>query len=67
MQNLATKSGETVDLEEIVKTDIFRMLMSRDRVQEKDFLRLCAETGREIGQYRSSSADGSRAENSSAA
>lgn len=56
MNNLAIKTGELVDVTDLADTDIFQMLMDRDRVNKHDFLRLCADAKREIGQYRSSSA-----------
>jgi uncharacterized protein YbcV (DUF1398 family) len=56
MNNLAASAREVVNVRDLAETDIFQMLMRRDRVRKSDFLQLCDETSREIGQYRGSSA-----------
>jgi len=56
MNNLATKSGEYVDVRDMANTDIFQLLMHRDRVRKHEFLQLCDKTSEEIGQYRGYSA-----------
>jgi len=56
MNNLGIKSGEVINLKDLVETDIFRMLMARDHVREGELLKLCEETRREIDEFRASSA-----------
>jgi hypothetical protein len=56
MNNLATKSGEFVALEDMLKTDIFLKLMESDNVRQSDFLKLCQKAKQEIVEYRNVSA-----------
>ena len=56
MNNLAAKTSELVDIKDLAETDIFQMLMQRDRIRKSDFLKLCDDTSRELRQYSSSSA-----------
>ena len=53
MNNFGAHNGELVNVRDLVETDIFQMLMTRDRVEAHDFLKLCEDASREIGQPRS--------------
>ena len=55
MNNLGARNGEFVNVQDLVETDIFQMLMTRDRVVKTDFLKMCDEKSRELRKHFESS------------